>query len=343
MRCRWCAADSGRIVLDLGSQPACDDFPVGGLPGEDARHPLRLWQCARCALTQLAEDPGHPEQPLGMQPAALAAQGRAAVTALCEEGLAKPGDRVREFGSPHGGSWLEPLTERGLRPSGGRADLVVDNFGLMHEADQRAALRERAAALAEGGTLVVQFHSLATIVGSGQWTSVRHGHFAYYSARVLIAMLAEHGLDPVHAETFPLYGGTVLLAARAGGEPDATVAALLDREGAPDPALLSGKVRTSLEELRTAVAGSGRVLGYGAASRAVALLAMSGITERELPAIADASPAKHGRRMPGSGIPIVAPQRLADRRPDTVLLFLPELLDEVRAAYGDRWHWRVVR
>jgi hypothetical protein len=62
-----------------------------------------------------------------------------------------------------------------------------------------------------------------------------------------------------------------------------------------------------------------------------------------LPAVVDASPAKRGLRMPGTDIPVISPAELRIRRPDSVLLFLPDLLPEVRAAYpevesgGGRW------
>jgi hypothetical protein len=85
------------------------------------------------------------------------------------------------------------------------------------------------------------------------------------------------------------------------------------------------------------------VLGYGAASRAVALLRQADVDRPLLPAIADASPAKRGLRMPGTYIPIVDAAQLAVRRPDAVLLFVADLLAEVRAAVpeieaaGGRW------
>ena len=62
-----------------------------------------------------------------------------------------------------------------------------------------------------------------------------------------------------------------------------------------------------------------------------------------LPAVVDASPAKQGLRMPGTDIPVAGPARLAERKPDAVLLFVPDLLAEVREAYpeveaaGGRW------
>ncbi len=85
------------------------------------------------------------------------------------------------------------------------------------------------------------------------------------------------------------------------------------------------------------------MLGYGAASRAVALLCRAEVGRDLLPAIADASPGKHGTRMPATDIPVIAPEQLAAEQPDEVLLLLPDLLSEVRSALpeieaaGGRW------
>jgi hypothetical protein len=75
------------------------------------------------------------------------------------------------------------------------------------------------------------------------------------------------------------------------------------------------------------------VVGYGAASRAVPLLNHAGIGADLLPAVADGSTAKHGRRIPGTGIAVISPDDMLARRPDEVLLFVPDLLDEVRRRY----------
>jgi hypothetical protein len=86
-----------------------------------------------------------------------------------------------------------------------------------------------------------------------------------------------------------------------------------------------------------------RVYGYCAASRAVALLRVAGLDASLLTAVADASPDKQGRRMPGTDIPIITPDALVAARPDVVLLFVSDLADEVRAALpgieaaGGRW------
>lgn len=341
--------------MDLGEQPASDYLPAIGDPGPDPVYPLQMWLCSSCGLAQLRADPTVPEEPKGVEPAALVAQAAKAVERVAAAGLLPERGVVAEYGSPHGGSWLGMLAGCGLVPSqdSGQADVIVDCFGLMHAADQHAALAERAARMAPGGVLLLQYHALSTILRHRQWNALRHGHFAYFSTAALTAMLADAGLSPRTAWRFSLYGGTILLAATRAGDGDGEVRALLDedaRDGVRDPEAFAGLqhcVDSHAKSLRDWLAGersAGReVLGYGAASRAVALLCQARADRTLLPAVIDASPAKHGLRMPGTDIPVVAPAVLAERRPASVLLFVPDLLAEVRRAYpgvesaGGRW------
>jgi hypothetical protein len=77
------------------------------------------------------------------------------------------------------------------------------------------------------------------------------------------------------------------------------------------------------------------VLGYSAASRAVALLCSAGVDADLLPAVADASPGKRGLRMPGTAIPVISPRELTVAPPDAVLVFVPDLIPEVALAYPE--------
>ena len=357
--CRACGLSAGDLVLDLGEQPACDYFPRFDDPGPDPVYPLQMWLCSSCGLAQLLADPTVPEEPRGAEPAALVAQAADAVARVAAAGLLPEHGVAAEYGSPHGGSWLGLLESRGLTTvgHGERADVILDCFGLMHAADQRDALAERAARTAPGGWLLLQYHSLNTILRYGQWNALRHGHYAYYSTAALTAMLAEVGFSPITAWQFDLYGGTVLLAAGRDadghGKPDAVIASLLAddaRAGVCEPLAFSAlqhKVQTHAKAvhdwlLAERSAGSA-VVGYGAASRAVALLRQARVDHPLLPAVIDASPAKQGLRMPGTGIPVVGPAQLAERRPDAVLLFVADLMAEVRSAFpeveaaGGRW------
>lgn len=294
------------------------------------------------------------EEPRGTEPEALLRQARDAVEVMAGAGWTAPGRTVTEFGSPHGGSWLGLLTGRGMSVSDdGPADLVVDNIGMMHEPDQAAALAARATRVAPGGVLTFQYHSLGSIVAEGQWNALRHGHYGYYSTPTLVGMLASVGFTAVRAHWFPLYGGTVLLAATRDGEPDASVGEVIAWEGGAgvqDLGVLRGLQRAAEQQCDALFRflvderAAGRfVLGYSAASRSVALLSRAGIGPDLLPSIADSAPTKHGRRLPGSGIPVIAPAELVSARPHSVVLFVADLLPEVRAALpeieanGGRW------
>jgi len=357
--CRSCSGRSGQLVLDLGDQPACDHFPALGDQASDPTYPLQMWLCTTCGLAQLLGEPIVAQEPRGTEPQALVAQAADAVERLAATGWLAGRNRVVEFPSPHGGSWLGLMGERGLETvtDDGPGDLVVDSFGMMHDADQATALAERAARLAPGGILLLQYHSLDTIMRLGQWNALRHGHFGYYSTSALVWMLAANGLSPQTAWRFDLYGGTILLAAcrESDGRPtgDDTVTMLLsdDRSmGVRDPAAvgcLQSQMEAHVRGLRDWLAAQDRdgrrVIGYGAASRAVALLCNAGVDRRLLPAIVDTSTAKQGLRMPGTDIPIVGPAVLATDGPCDVLLFVPDLLAEVRRSFpevegsGGRW------
>jgi len=352
--CRGCGSSELHRVLDLGKVPAADHFPLAADPVsvDEATHQLAMDLCGNCGLAQLADDDTVTDEPRGVEPQALKDQAADAVARVQEAGWLT-GATVREFGSPHGGTWIPLLTERGFSEAAADApaDVVLDCFGIMHEPDQRAAFAARAAATAPSGVLLLQYHSLSTIVAQGQWNALRHGHFAYYSLRALLRLLADAGMHPTAAWEFDLYGGTVLIAAQhgRGAIPD-VVTDILRREdavGSTSPTAVSSlqaamdKHVHSLSAWLTAEHAAGhRVYAYGAASRAVALFAMAKAHSGVITGVADASPAKQGRRMPATDVPIISPEALVAAAPDRVLLTLPDLIGEVRAQFptlDGRW------
>lgn len=346
--CRWCRSTRGEVVLDLGEQPACDNFPLLGAPEPDPVFPLRLWVCDGCDLAQLADTSPAPEEQRGMELLAADRHAMESVAWVAELGWLPTGGVAVEFDSPHGGSWAAHLAEQGLKVTAaqdakaGSAQVVIDVFGLMHADDQQEALTKELDLMHPDGTLVVVFPPLETVAAAGGWNTLRHGHFTYHSSAGLRRMLAEHGLFAAHSRFDELFGGTEVLVARRGCAP------------ATEPSDLRPALRTMASELNQSVAeliayleqarsAGRRIVGYGAASRSVPLLVTAGVGPDLLPLIGDGSPAKHGRAVPGTRIPIVSPQELLAHQPEEVILFLPSLLDEVRSALpeveddGGRW------
>ncbi|MGE2735316.1 class I SAM-dependent methyltransferase [Mycolicibacterium vaccae] len=353
--CRGCGARSLHRVLDLGHVPPAKHFPPLTAPVSvsEAEFPLAMDLCTCCGLAQLADDDTISDEPRGLEPQALKDQAADAMALVGAAGWLR-GSTVREFGSPHGGTWLPLLTERGFRTTTGPADVVLDSFGIMHDPDQHAAFGRRAEATAPDGVLLLHYHSLHTIVVREQWNSLRDGHFAYYSMTALARLLSAANMSVVTAWEFDLYGGTVLAAAVHGTDvpADGSVQRILGYEtalGITNPTVVGGlqrsadrhveKLRAWLESERDA---GHAVMAYGAASRAVSLFSRAGLNCELIKAVADASPAKQGRRMPGTDIPIVSPDDMLATQPDLILLTLPDLLAEVSAQYPELdGRWRI--
>ena len=218
----------------------------------------------------------------------------------------------------------------------GSADLLIDVYRLAHLPDLDAGVAAIAWLLAPGGTAVVEFDHAGSTIGEVQFDAVRHGHFSYLTLAALVPLFARHGLVVTRATHQPVYGGALRITVRPTGapsndatSPDGSVDAVLRGErsaGLEDPvflASLAGRVadlcaavRAYLEE----AASAGRtVAGYGAPTRAVTLLNAAGVTVDALPYTVDRSPAKHGRYLPGTGIPIRDPDVLVDAPPDELL------------------------
>jgi len=100
--------------------------------------------------------------------------------------------------------------------------------------------------------------------------------------------------------------------------------------GIPAFSASTNQLRSYLEGHRAA---GTRLFAYGAASKAVAELAMMGEAAGAILAVGDASPAKQGRCMPGSRVPVISPAELIAADPEEVLLLLPDLHDELLATH----------
>jgi hypothetical protein len=346
--CRGCGQADLIGVLDLGDQPAADYFPPAAVsPLTDPRWPLELWFCRRCTLIQLGPgDPLLPEPALAVESATSLAHAEVSVVELVRDYPELAGATVAEFDSHHGGSWLQHLVSAGCRPVADheQADLVVDVHGLAHEPSVGSCLAERAARLAPGGLMVLEFHHVLPLLLGVQFDTVRHGHWSYLSLGAICRLAEPLGLAVASVRSVPLFGGSLQVMLRHRGpddldSADPSVKVTLDEElaaGVDDPARLAGlhtaahQAGRALRDYLVAQQADGRVvLGYGAPSKAPVLLDISRVGPDLLPFTVDAAPGKHGRRIPGAGVPIRPVDDLRRARPDVVLILTWDIADEV--------------
>ena len=103
------------------------------------------------------------------------------------------------------------------------------------------------------------------------------------------------------------------------------------------------RIGSFAEELRTAHARGERTVLWGSGSKAVAFLTSTGLRD-EIEVTVDINPHKQGRFLPGSHVPILSPEKVAEVKPDYVLILPWNLKDEIMAqlAYIRAWGGRFV-
>ena len=234
---------------------------------------------------------------------------------------------------------------RRLASEGRPADLTVANNVLAHVPDINDFLRGFTAILKPAGVATFEFPHLLRLLDGLQFDTIYHEHFSYLSMLAVDRMMRAAGLEPFAVEELPTHGGSLRVLAqradtRARGA-DGSVDALLARERAAGLAsaapyagfqAIAERIRDDLVTYLIEAKRAGRmVAGYGAAAKGNTLLNFAGVRPDLLRYVVDRNPAKQGKFMPGSRIPIVGPERLADERPDDLLVLPWNLLDEVRA------------
>jgi hypothetical protein len=189
-----------------------------------------------------------------------------------------------------------------------------------------------------------------------QFDTIYHEHYSYFSFHTLVRLFDEHDLQVFDVEELPSHGGSlrVFVRRRAGEPEEESVRSLLEREREGGYDSLAGyegfgervaETKRRLLELLIGLRDDGKqVAGYGAPGKGNTLLNYCGIRTDLLAYTVDRNPGKHGKFTPGTHIPIHPPERLAETRPDAILVLPWNLKREIAAQleYVREWGARLV-
>ncbi|GAA0924057.1 class I SAM-dependent methyltransferase [Pseudonocardia zijingensis] len=264
-------------------------------------------------------------------------------------------DAARERGVPTEPVFLGERTGTDIAERHGPADLVVANNVLAHVPDLLDFVRGLRALVADRGTVSLEFPHLLRLIEGRQYDTIYHEHYSYFTLRTAAAALATADLAVVDVEELSTHGGSLRVLARPGTHPPSeAVEKVLADERAAGLHTVDGhsgfagevlEVKAGLLEFLLTAARSGRtVAGYGAPGKGNTLLNHCGIREDLLPFTVDRNPHKHGMHLPGTHIPIHPPSRLAEVRPDDILILPWNLRAEIaqQLAYTREWGARLV-
>ncbi|MDP9797352.1 hypothetical protein J2S43_005864 [Catenuloplanes nepalensis] len=264
---------------------------------------------------------------------------------------------AREKGIRTESEFLGAETGAALAARYGRADLVAGNNVYAHIPDLVGFSAGLAALVKPEGLVTLEFPHLLRLIERNQFDTIYHEHYHYLTLLTAQRALATAGLTVVDVEELSSHGGSLRVHARhldLAGEPSANVKSVLEAEAEAGLHTVEGHrgfaeavfgvKRDLVEFLLTARAEGRTVVGYGAPGKGNTLLNHAGIRSDLLAYTVDRNPHKQGMFLPGTHIPIHAPERIAADKPDYVLVLPWNLRTEIskQLAYVHEWGGRLV-
>jgi SAM-dependent methyltransferase len=375
--CSACGDKELNQFLDLGNSPIADaytDTPDRDVP----RYPLELAVCGNCYLVQLMEvldtqtlfGTGYSfyssaSPPLSNYHAAYAESLFKPYDALLRKGILEigcnDGDFLRHF-TNYPSLGVDPAMgprsmarQRGLEVRSrafsldlamemDKVGVVVANHVLAHVEDVFDVLAGISQVLADDGVAIIEVQYLPDLLLNNAFDLVYHEHRNFFSITSLASAARLHGLQVDNVQFTQRQGGSIRVTLSHG---TCTHLDGYEEEWLQDPSTYAGfqgraeRVVSRIWDLITGPLLATPIVGYGAPAKATTLLNFCGLSSNEIEFVVDTTPAKQGRYIPGTGLPILAADE--PHLVDTYLLlahnYMAEILRKEKefTAAGGRW------
>jgi novobiocin biosynthesis protein NovU/D-mycarose 3-C-methyltransferase len=261
---------------------------------------------------------------------------------LAEEADGRGLPSIRDF-------FGKAVAERIVRERG-PADVIIGRNVLGHVSELQDLVAGIQLLLAKDGVCLIESPYAFFLRNEVQYDTIFHEHLSYLTVRSVANLLARYGLKITDISFVAMNGGSFLfeIAHESSSRRRADQSAIdfeeligLNRpEGWKDFSEAVQSQRSSLRALLEKLAHEGkRVVGYGAAAKAMTMLNYCGITRDLLCAMGDANPRKQGLLCPGVRIPVVSPQELMALAPDYILIGAWNFKDEIMHFFREQMNF----
>jgi len=235
----------------------------------------------------------------------------------------------------------------------GKANLILGNNVLAHVPTLHDFVQGLKELLADGGTVTMEFPHLLKLMQLNQFDTIYHEHFSYLSLFVVEKVFASHGLTLYHVDELPTHGGSIRIYARHAEDESKPVTEAVEQlrarefEAGLDQIETYSRFTEQVKETKRALLDfliranrEGKtVVGYGAPGKGNTLLNYCWIRENFLAYTVDRNPLKQGRYTPGTRIPILAPEKIRETKPDYVLILPWNLKEEISKQHNYIAEW----
>ena len=240
-----------------------------------------------------------------------------------------------------------------LKAAGKQVDLLIGNNVLAHVPGLNDFVAGMKILLKPGGVVSMEFPHLLRLIDENQFDTIYHEHFSYFSFLVAERVFAKHGLTIFDVEEIPTHGGSLRIFAKHASNSalpvGERVSALRQREQAAGldridtyrafAEKVKATKRSLLRFLIDAREAGKHVVGYGAPAKGNTLLNYCGVRTDLLEYTVDRSPHKQGHFLPGIHIPVYAPDKIRETRPDYVLILPWNLKNEIVEQMAEVRSW----
>jgi len=381
-RCQVCGCEKLQSVLFLGFLPPVNTMlPFGSRPAEQPFYPAEMLHCPQCQLVQIGciVDPAILFPPHYAYTSGTTKILRDNFAELYEEVMKlypiSKDDLAVDIGS-NDGTLLSNFHKGGHRVCGveptnayklavekgitsinaffgkqaaaqvvqnhGKAKIITATNVFAHIENIHEIVDSILDMLDDDGLFISESHYLLPLVQTLQYDTIYHEHLRYYSLQSLQNLLAQHGLEVVHAKPIPTHGGSIrVYAARKGKKvPSGAVRECLKKEGdelsMEKLEIFAKRVAESkldlLAMLRDLKKQGKRVYAVGAPSRASTLVNYVGLDANIIDCVLEIKGSyKIGKFMPGTSIPVIEEGRLFEDQPEYALLLSWHIADELSA------------
>lgn len=396
--CRFCAAPLRRTFVDLGMSPLCESYlNAEQLNQMEPFYPLHVFVCERCFLVQLQEyvsvesifeeyayfssysetwlahAKAYTEKmisrfELGPQSHVVEVASNdgyllqyfvaAGIPVLGIEPAANVAAVAVKRGVPTLVRFFHRESSSELAAAGKSADLLLGNNVLAQVPDVNSFVAGLKTLLKPDGVITLEFPHLLRLMEEGQFDTIYHEHFSYFSLLSTEKILGAAGLAVFDVEELPTHGGSLRIYACHEEDRSKSVsphvpslraeeaaAGLTNIESYSSFAEMAKDTKCALLEFLIEARRAGKqFVGYGAPGKGNTLLNYCGIRSDLLAYTVDRNPYKQGKYLPGSHIPILKPERIAETKPDYLLILPWNLKDEImqQLAYIREWGGKFV-
>lgn len=250
---------------------------------------------------------------------------------------------AKKIGIPTDIAFFDTSYAKRMTETGKLADLIIGNNVLAHNPNLNDFVEGLRIALKPNGVITMEFPHLLQLMEHNQFDTIYHEHFSYFSFLTVEKVFAAHGLTLFDVEELPTHGGSLRIYARHkedNTKPISDRVYELKRREVEDGYAdinrylsFGEKVkaikRDILRFLIQAKEEGKTIVGYGAPAKGNTLLNYCGIKTDFIDYTVDRNPYKQGRYLPGSHIPIEAPDKIKETKPDYVFILPWNLKDEI--------------